>query len=927
MRARRRQTETNTPGVPRRAVALLSVCCAIGLGSPGVAPPAAAQEVVQPDPRLDVYEGRPVAGVRLVRVVDEDGEQVEGEFDEFDRQRIMNQLRTLEGQPFRAETVLHDESNLDRLGEFRRIQVELVPLEDRSVIVRFKLWPRPRINDVQIEGNRNIRNRRIARIPQVEQLAGTPVDRVRIAQAVAAIKDLYKEKGYYRAEVTVDEDELASHGVLLFKVREGSRTRVTDIRFDFGGRGSFTPGQLRPEIRTKEWIPLIEPAPLDDDVLRQDVDSLTRFYNDRGYLDAKVDFYVRPSPDNREAIVTFYIEEGRIYTLRSVRVFYPERLLPGSFTSLEAAMAGAPRAIVERRIQDQTGFLPEEYPADDEEFVSRVRLLFGLAPEEAPTLADALALAAGRVDSDVGVRVEGPGQVRLYEYGVFGAQQIAGLMSIKVGDVYSEKKVRDSVGSILDAYGELGFVVDQRLDEAVRVVRRRLVDPASPEVDLQIEIAEGQRYRTGEIKIRGNTTTRQEVVMRKLGRLKPDRPMRGPAMTRATARIEERRIFAPRATRITPQRPDPGDPTYRDVLVEVTETNTGEFNLGGSVDSDFGLTGFLTIRQRNFDLTDTPDSAGEFFSNKSFLGAGQTFDLTIAPGTVTQNYSVSLTEPALFESDYSLSGSIFYRSNDFSEYDEQRYGTRFTLGRRFGTQWVGTATLRTESVQLQDINPDEPVDILAVADRNLLNSVGLGLARTTIPITERYRPTRGSRTEVSVEQFGLVFGDFQFTRLGVEHTTFLTVHEDFFGRRTVLSLRGQASWAPQGQDEVPVYERFYLGGRTFRGFDFRSVSPVGFDSSGQLTDTPVGGTWLFFLGAEIEQPIVGDLIAIVGFIDTGTVQESLGFDKYRVSIGTGFRVFVPVLSPAPLAFDFGFPIVKEDTDQTRVFTFSIDIPY
>jgi outer membrane protein insertion porin family len=44
-------------------------------------------------------------------------------------------------------------------------------------------------------------------------------------------------------------------------------------------------------------------------------------------------------------------------------------------------------------------------------------------------------------------------------------------------------------------------------------------------------------------------------------------------------------------------------------------------------------------------------------------------------------------------------------------------------------------------------------------------------------------------------------------------------------------------------------------------------------------------------------------------------------------VGVGLRIYVQQLSPAPLAFDFGFPILKESTDRTRLFTFSIDVPF
>jgi outer membrane protein insertion porin family len=94
-----------------------------------------------------------------------------------------------------------------------------------------------------------------------------------------------------------------------------------------------------------------------------------------------------------------------------------------------------------------------------------------------------------------------------------------------------------------------------------------------------------------------------------------------------------------------------------------------------------------------------------------------------------------------------------------------------------------------------------------------------------------------------------------------------------------------------------------------------------------VSDDAVGGNFLFFAGAQITKPVYEDVAAIVGFVDSGTVQEEVGFDQYRVSVGFGIRLYVQQLSPVPLAFDFGFPIMKEETDRTRLFTFSIDLPF
>ena len=59
------------------------------------------------------------------------------------------------------------------------------------------------------------------------------------------------------------------------------------------------------------------------------------------------------------------------------------------------------------------------------------------------------------------------------------------------------------------------------------------------------------------------------------------------------------------------------------------------------------------------------------------------------------------------------------------------------------------------------------------------------------------------------------------------------------------------------------------------------------------------------------------------FIDSGTVEESFEVTTYRVSAGFGFRWQIPFFGPVPMAFDFGFPIVKDELDRTQVFSFSL----
>ena len=307
---------------------------------------------------------------------------------------------------------------------------------------------------------------------------------------------------------------------------------------------------------------------------------------------------------------------------------------------------------------------------------------------------------------------------------VFDQKQIAGLISIKAGDVYSVRELEESLEIVRSAYGQMGYVDATQTQPQTNVFRAEKRNPDLPQVDLIISITEGPRYRVGEVIIQGNDLTRQEVIRRQI-ELRPTRPLDTTAMERSKIRLRRLRLFNERTgARITPQQPgveffsevwddeylprarrpkriedneskNPStslslspdtDDTYRDVLIEIEETNTGSFDIGGAVSSDSGVIGRIALTQRNFDILDTPDSPGEFFSGRAFRGGGQTFQIELLPGNRVQTYAISLSEPYLLESKYSGSANLFYRNRDFDEFDEKRAGTRLGLGRRFGTR-------------------------------------------------------------------------------------------------------------------------------------------------------------------------------------------------------------------------------------------------
>lgn len=839
--------------------------------------PAFAQNADDPDPielrqnpELDPLFGRPVQDVRLFSFTEDDPNTLRP-MKPVLASLATNQIRTVRGMPYSPETAQEDVKTLSRLPQFGRIRVEVQPTGEGTVIVTYMVVEQPIIEDVQVVGNVVLSDGDVARV--VGGLVGTPVDKFIISNLTRRIETAYQKKGYYRVQVLSDMEELAETGILYLKIRESMLLRVSDVRFSAViGELSFTQRQLRSAIKT-EVRGLFTRGYMDDDKLDGDIAALASFYRDRGYLDVNVGRRIREAPNGKEAIVEFDIDEGPVYTLGTVKLLYRDE-------ELQHRPDDPLKQYFQSMYEAQQAMQPNEY-------------LFRLSPN----------------------------QVMLYRMGAFAPEQIAGHITVKSGDVFNETKINESEQIIKKAFYELGYT-----DVSIYQFRQRRTDEHV--FDLLIDIQQGKKFKTGEVIIAGIPITRKDVVLDRLD-VRPERPANRNDIDESIRKLTNTRIFSTdpdKQMALTFQPESETDPGYRDMLVEVSETQTGSFNFGAAVSSDSGVFGTITIKEDNFDITDTPDSFDELIDRKAFRGAGQTMELNILPGTQVQTYSLTFGEPRVFGSDYSFSTTMQYRDRQFSEYDENRYGGRFTVGRRFGSRWVGSVGLRTEWVGLSDIDPSSPVDFFEVEDTNLIDSLSFSLRRSSID--NPYVASKGNQLAFAVEQTGLLGGDFSYTRLSGEYDVYVPLHEDFFGRSTVFRFNTKANWIPQGEDAVPTYERFYLGGQSFRGFDFRAVSPIGIrNDTMTVGDEPVGGTWSFYAGMEVRQPIYEDFLALVGFIDTGTVSNDIGFDDYRVSAGFGLRLLYPGLSSVPLAFDFGFPILREDTDDLRLFTFSVDIPF
>lgn len=481
------------------------------------------------------------------------------------------------------------------------------------------------------------------------------------------------------------------------------------------------------------------------------------------------------------------------------------------------------------------------------------------------------------------------------------------------GSPYDSEIVDRDVRKVVDHFAPLGFIYEPGLNDpdflTIRTEQRFQLKPGT--IELVYRISEGKPFKLGNIEVRGNSRTKDKVVLREFRNFAPGDLFNATAIREATERLKSIGLFE--RAKVTPVGNDPDE---RDLVVEVEESKTASLTFGGGINSNGGLSANATYTERNFDITDWPSSFSDVLSRDAFVGAGQNFRLSLEPGTQSTNASIRLTEPFLFDQPYSLSTEAFIRDRKRENYDDHRYGGTVRFGHRFNQDWSASIGLRGENVDIDNVN-DEPVrafEILHEEGSHYLSSISGTIKRDTTnpgPL-----PYRGTNVQGTWESYGALGGDYTFQKFSVSYDNYHTLYDDLLDRKTILSIHADAGYITG--DSV-FFERFYGGGiGSVRGFAFRGISP----RSGPADDR-VGGDFSLTGTAEIGFPISGDQFRGVAFIDAGTVEDSFTVSTIRTSIGAGVRVTLPVFGQVPIALDFAIPITKGSDDDTQFISFSL----
>ena len=484
------------------------------------------------------------------------------------------------------------------------------------------------------------------------------------------------------------------------------------------------------------------------------------------------------------------------------------------------------------------------------------------------------------------------------------------------GHYYSRSLIQATKQRIADIYGKLGYIYN-RVDPSYAYTSQKGI------VNLVIRISEGKSYQVGRVIIRGNAKVEDHVVRRQV-RLYPGKLYDTTVVRSSISHIQDLGLFT--HANITPIG---HQPNTRNALVNLDQGQTAQFMVGAGVSSNAGLIGQISVTQKNFDITDTPHSLGEFLRGQAFQGNGQYFNITLEPGTVYQLYRVTFGEPYLWDSPYSFRNSAYYFTEYYNTYDLNRLGDRVTLGRRITNHLEVTMAFRWETVNVNNITdvgpvgynpnyPDAAPQIFAQAGSHYLSSIKPAIVFNDT--NSSIFPTRGIVAGVSMEQFGAMGGAYTFTKFDIFSTYYHTLYRDLFGRKTVLMLKNDLGFIPWGTSVF--FERFYAGGiGSLRGYTWHGVTP----RAGPL-QTGIGGNFMDVATAEVNYPLYKNILRGVVFVDAGDVEPNVHLGTTVVDAGIGIRVVLPFFGKLPLGIDLAYPIHHNQNDHIQYISFALGIP-
>jgi outer membrane protein insertion porin family len=388
------------------------------------------------------------------------------------------------------------------------------------------------------------------------------------------------------------------------------------------------------------------------------------------------------------------------------------------------------------------------------------------------------------------------------------AQHLAAGLKLRKGKIFNIKKMRLDMEFLKKEVGNLGYAY-------AKINPNFHQNQETGIVDLQYQITPGKKVTINDVLISGNDITKDRVIRRYIyltpgepysyTDLKDSKSALGRTGYFEKVDIEQQRISEDKIN----------------LLVKVKEAQTGSISAGGGYGSYQGVMVNASV------------------SNKNLFGTGLSGNLGVDWSQISRSANISLTNPRVWDSEYSLSFSLFTRYYEYIDYTTDQTGGSIMAGRRFMRHlYFSTGVSYVDNSS--DINEESSLDPNAIQRllyvdqyKKLSGLMGLSFDNTD----NYYVPREGFIASINVE-LGSFDGDLtpadklfydsysDMTKFYVKFGAYYGM-EDLIDYDLIMRFKLRGTWIEHDKSEkIPTAERLYMGGvGSVRGYSPYSISP------------------------------------------------------------------------------------------------------
>ena len=705
----------------------------------------------------------------------------------------------------------------------------------------------------------------------IDMRAGDSVDMEKIDKA---IKTLYKQN--YFEDVWVEE---VSEGALLFHVKE----KPVIAKVDFLGISDSDKDEIAKLAGIKKGEVY--------DAERAEVSKLKiiKFYEDKGYFDTVVEIKTSPMSEKLSLSLDFAINRGENIVIKKVTLCGSKALdyddVEPNIANKEAEWLPWMWGFNDGKLR--TGDLEHDSARIKDTYMQKGYLDCEVSQPFLRTYMDsytadlAYSINEGEQYKVGTINIDIPD-------GFIDVNAVIEEMFLQNGKVFNVAKLRKDMTLIETKVADLGYAF-------VKVSPDVKNDKTNHIANIVYHVVPGEKVYINSVRIAGNSRTIDGVVRREVYLANGDLYSRTDVddtkkALKRTGYFEDVEIKEERLSK-----------NSVDLVINVKEASTGTISGGIGYGSSDGL------------LLSASLSDGNIF------GSGLRAGIDVERSDKELNGAISLANPRLFDSVYSLSGKIYAADNDYYDYDEKKYGFNVVLGRKIARNWgVSLGYILQQSkldIDSTDLLYTKYKDVLWTDETTIKSSVVPGISFNNTD--DYYLPRSGMTASTTLEIAGLG-GDEKFMSSVNKFAIYYGL-QDLIDYDLILRYKAQFKYlAINDSDEKYSFgEKFYMGGvRTIRGYESNSISPKAPEDHSTL----LGGNTMFVNSIEMSIPLIERLkMRGAFFLDYGMIGED-SLDIKRA--GTGFAL--EWISPlGPINLIFAEPLMKETGDQTATFEFTI----